>query len=459
LTFSLTIIEQLELNKEFYLPNQTEIIDNYVQTIFPLYNLHDYQKRIKDKSIQILLNPSYSNRLLIHMPTGAGKTKTAMELISDYFRCKTILGGFDTSGFVIWLAHSKELNDQALDSFNNTWKLRGDSKVDVFKLYGDNDYTENILQSESAIIFIGFQKFNSMIKSNNHLAKSIKKRILDKVKLVIVDEAHKSLATTYESALNLLTNSNAGVQLVGLTATPGRSSSETGVDNNHLAYFFNSQKISLIDEIGVKIDNPISYLQNMGVLARIEREELITDVQLELSEAEIRDLKIFGDDKLKKILSSLSKNPARNKLIIDKVKELFLLGDSILIFACSVEHCIILQTLLNLENIEAATILGSTSKFERELSISNFKNDKLKVLINYNVLTTGFDAPNLNSLIIARPTTSIVLYSQMVGRALRGKENGGNEKNKIVDLKDNFIIGTESDMFEYHEEFWKVNNV
>ena len=47
----------------------------------------------------------------------------------------------------------------------------------------------------------------------------------------------------------------------------------------------------------------------------------------------------------------------------------------------------------------------------------------------------------------------------MVGRALRGKENGGNEKNKIVDLKDNFIIGTESDMFEYHEEFWKVNNV
>ena len=95
--------------------------------------------------------------MLIHMPTGAGKTKTAMEMASDYLRCKSVLGGFDNSGFVLWLAHSKELNDQALETFTNTWRLRGDYKIDIFKIYGDTEYPKEILESERAFVFVGFQ--------------------------------------------------------------------------------------------------------------------------------------------------------------------------------------------------------------------------------------------------------------------------------------------------------------
>jgi len=452
--FSDSIITALDLDKDYYLPPQSEIVDNFGQILQPNYHLHDYQKNLKDKAIQILLNPSYTNRMLIHMPTGAGKTKTAMELASDYLRCKSVLGGFDSSGYVLWLAHSKELNDQALETFTNTWRLRGDYNIDMFRIYGDHEYPEEILHSERAFVFVGFQKFNAMINSKNSLQIKIKNRILEKVKLVIVDEAHKSLASTYGLAINLLTQSTGGTQLVGLTATPGRSSSQDDPDNNHLAYFFNSTKIGLADDFGVPISDPIGFLQERGVLAKIEREELITDVQLKLTEKEIKDLKIFGDEKLKKILGDLSKNPARNKLIIDKVNLSVQNGESVLIFACNVEHCIILQTLLKAVGIDSGTILSTTTKTDREESIKKFKKNELKVLINYGVLTTGFDAPNLNTLIIARPTTSIVLYSQMVGRALRGVMNGGHELNKLIDLRDNFNLGNESEMFGFYDEIW-----
>ncbi len=454
LTFSESIISILDLDKDYYLPPQLDVTDDFEQILKPNYHLHDYQKNLKDKAVQILLNPNYTNRMLIHMPTGAGKTKTAMELASDYLRCKSVLGGFDNSGYVLWLAHSKELNDQAVETFSNTWRLRGDYNIDVFRIYGDYEYPEEILDSERAFVFIGFQKFNAMINSKNSRQIKIKNRILEKVKLVIVDEAHKSLASTYGASINLLTQTSGGTQLVGLTATPGRSSDQEDANNNHLAYFFNSTKIGLVDDFGIPILDPIRFLQERGVLAKIDREPLITNIQLELSEKEIKDLKVFGDEKLKRILGDLSRNPARNKLIIDRIDLAVKNGESVLVFACNVEHCIILQTLLKAVGIDSGAILSTTSKTDREDSIKKFKNNELKVLINYGVLTTGFDAPNLNTLIIARPTTSIVLYSQMVGRALRGLMNGGHAQNKLIDLIDNFNLGNESEMFSFYDEIW-----
>ena len=452
--FSMSVINILELDKNKYLPEQIEFEDTFESKIKPNYHLHEYQKNLKDAVIQNLLNTSFTNRMLVHMPTGAGKTKTAMEIASDYLRCKSVLGGHEKNVFVVWLAHSKELCEQALETFQNTWRIRGDYEIDTFKLFGDAEYSDEILKSERAFIFVGFQKFNAMLNSSNELQEKIKNKILQNTKLVIVDEAHKSLASTYEKAINLLSKSSAGVQLIGLTATPGRSSDQADGQNNFLAEFFNSTKIRMIDNFGVPIENPISYLQDLEVLAKIDRFELMTDVQIKLSEQQIKNLKLYGDERLGEILRNLAGNPARNKIIIDKVRELFDNNESILIFACNVEHCIILQTLLKASGIDSGTILSSTSKFERETSIYKFKSGELKVLINYGVLTTGFDAPKLNSLIIARPTSSIVLYSQMVGRALRGPKNGGNIINKLIDLRDNFDLGNESQMFNFYDEIW-----
>lgn len=448
---AIAFLEVLDLDPVYYFPDSSEDEGKFDTSVIPHYYLHDYQKRVKDQVIAYLLNSRKSNRILVHMPTGAGKTKTAVETMVDFLRCQSVFGGFDTDGFVVWFAHSKELCDQAFDSFQRTWKLRGDAAVDVFKLYGDFPYDEKILESKTAVLFIGFQKFNALGHSKNQMQKKIFARILEHTRLVVVDEAHKSLAVTYENAIQQLAT-HMGVQLIGLTATPGRN---TEMDNDYLASFYNSVKLGLVDENGCSVKNPIEYLQNKGVLAKICREELYTDAQIEINEKQIRDLKIYGDDKLTFILSSLVVNPGRNKLIIDKIVELSDRGKSVLVFACSAEHCVILQTILQGAGRRAASVLATTSVKERLQAIEEFKGGKLKILINYGVLTTGFDAPNLDALIIARPTTSVVLYSQMVGRALRGRLNGGHDENILIDVRDNFVLGQMSDLFNFYNTYWQ----
>ena len=80
----------------------------------------------------------------------------------------------------------------------------------------------------------------------------------------------------------------------------------------------------------------------------------------------------------------------------------------------------------------------------------------MNILINYEVLTTGFDATNIKCVFITRPTNSVVLYSQMLGRGLRGPLMGGNEYCELVDIEDNLERYTnESQAFDYFSEYWE----
>jgi len=69
--------------------------------------------------------------------------------------------------------------------------------------------------------------------------------------------------------------------------------------------------------------------------------------------------------------------------------------------------------------------------------IEDFKNGKLDFICNYGVLTTGFDAPKTSCIVLCRPTTSEILYEQIIGRGLRGVRFGGTEYCKIIDFADN----------------------
>jgi len=78
------------------------------------------------------------------------------------------------------------------------------------------------------------------------------------------------------------------------------------------------------------------------------------------------------------------------------------------------------------------------------------------VLINYGILSTGFDAPNIGAVIITRPTSSMVLYSQMIGRGLRGPKVGGREECLLIDVKDNFIgYGDQQIMYDFFDGYWE----
>src|SRR5262249_5201850 len=94
--------------------------------------------------------------------------------------------------------------------------------------------------------------------------------------------------------------------------------------------------------------------------------------------------------------------------------------------------------LLRREGIAAAVISGQTRDVTRRQVVTEFKAKRIRVLCNCEVLTTGFDAPQVTHIIVARPTVSRVLYEQILGRGLRGREFGGTETCTILDCKDNF---------------------
>ena len=91
-------------------------------------------------------------------------------------------------------------------------------------------------------------------------------------------------------------------------------------------------------------------------------------------------------------------------------------------------------------------MVGDTPTYDRQRYIRWFldETDDTRVLCNYGVLTAGFDAPRTSAVVIARPTKSLVLYSQMVGRALRGKAAGGNLSAEVVTVVDTNLPGFRS---------------
>jgi len=449
------LIKIIHLDPDIYCPEeeitlveQEEIIITPDPTRY--LSLHDYQKRVKDEIVYNLINSGKPNaKMLVHMPTGSGKTKTSIEAITDFIRTK-----IPDEGIVVWFAHSTELCDQAYKSLVDTWKLKGDYPLPIYRIFGENKYDMSLLEQKKAVIFIGFQKFSSLLNSNKDELLKLRSKIASSTKLAIIDEAHKTLATTYLAAVNYV-SANIDCRVIGLTATPGRSNDVNDPNNQILATYFDNNIISIRDDNGKKLSNPLAYLQSEKVLAKIEHNTIEVKIDdLEPSEIE----KIIRNGELDKgNINKLSESPYRNRIIIDEIEKALNdpKKDLVLVFACSTEHCILLKKLLEMREIRSEIVLGDTANKDRKKHIEEFKTGKLKVLINFGVLTTGFDAPKLKTLVIARHTNSMILYSQMIGRALRGPRNGGNELNYIVDLIDNIAnLGNTDFMFSYWEEFW-----
>src|SRR5262249_49602146 len=96
------------------------------------------------------------------------------------------------------------------------------------------------------------------------------------------------------------------------------------------------------------------------------------------------------------------------------------------------------------------------SRGARRRLVQSFREGHLDALFNFGVLSTGFDAPNVGCVVIARPTTSIVLYSQMVGRGLRGERVGGSVGFRLIDVRDNIqAFGELEDVYSHFSPYWQ----
>ena len=101
-------------------------------------------------------------------------------------------------------------------------------------------------------------------------------------------------------------------------------------------------------------------------------------------------------------------------------------------------------------------IVGDTNSYQRSVAIQRYKNQEIQVLINYGVLTAGFDAPCTNSVFITRPTSSLIQYLQMAGRAMRGPKSGGSKNCNIYTVKDDDVqFNNMYNAFKYWDTSWE----
>lgn len=403
-------------------------------------SLKDYQSAVFHDSVKKLSTPR--SRFIIQMPTGSGKTRTAMEIITFF------LNESDDGTMVVWLAHSGELCEQAYEAFREIWCHVSKKRLRLIPVWGENIKKFDINFEESAFLIGGFQKLHSMLKKTDQ---NIVNKLKSRTGLIVVDEAHKVLATTYEKVTKSFLGNETCV--VGLTATPGRSATNEEA-NKKLAGFFFEGKVS-IDAGGKSL---IEYLRDKRVLSMASREPLITHRDFSLNERELSHLEAkfdFPPGVLKRIGDDVIRNVEIIKSLENECKD----QRQIIFFGCSVEHSKFICALLTFLGIKAAHIDGKTHNSRRSDIIENFKKSNIQVLCNYGVLSTGFDAPKTDVVFISRPTTSIVLYSQMIGRGLRGPEIGGTRTCKIIDVIDN-IKGFPDDMkvYNYFEEYYQHNS-
>ena len=418
--------------KNFFVLIVNKIIE-FIRSLFgkknrETFGLEDFQIRIKDNLIR---NINKNNlKTIIHMPTGSGKTRTTITSLLEY----NIKTNFLNDNFIIWLAHSDELCDQAKDSFENLWRSYGTYDLPLIRL--KDQKLEEISKFSSGIIICTYQKLHRM-RMNSSTSK-ILEFIRTKSKFIIADEAHMVPAQTFRDSIEFITKLDFTV-LIGLSATPGGYYID---QTEKLSNYFLKNKITITDANNKELENdePINYLQKEGVLSHIKTHQVKTDFNFEFtSEEQEKILNNFEEGLSAELISKMGEDVERNICIFGELSNLYEQNLSSIVFACSLKHTKLLYKICVLSGMKVAKIDDKTSNQNRKKIVRDFKNKDIKIIFNYGVLSTGFDAPGTEAILIARPTTSPVIYSQMLGRGLRGPKFGGKSECLLIDLKDNLI--------------------
>ena len=352
---------------------------------------------------------------------------------------------------VVWLANKEELCDQAMQEFYKSWQILGNQEIKIFKHFGGvrsnlKDINDE-LEVSPTVIFSSlgmlWEDVTSNITSVMELSKS--------TRLIIMDEAHLSTAKTYKTIIELLAPTNK-TSILGLSATPGRTYRDVSQDIE-LKDFYYAQKV------GLKIKNEkniINWLIKNEYLAKtsIEKINFESDLAKLCTKNEVQNELIRikeGKDYSKSFMKKLSHDNERIEFVSKN-------NEKMIVFASSKDNAIAISDLLNIMGIKAASITTETDINLRRQAIKNYKNvnSDLNILVNYDVLTTGFDAPKTKVAIITRPTTSIVLYHQMIGRAVRGIKAKGNKSCRILTVADTYLPGYKdlADSFYFWEDIW-----
>ena len=323
--------------------------------------LRQYQKDVLNDLVKV--ERQGNRRIILQAATGSGKTVMAAALVKAFV---------EKGRKVLFLAHRRELIIQTSDKLND-------------------------FEVRHGVIMANHKKENSFATVQVASIDTLKARAITKNKmdlpiadLIIIDEAHRSLSNTYIKLINLYSKS----LIVGLTATPIRSD-------------------------GVGLGSIYSHMVKAPGIKELTRlGSLIEAVYYSPSIPDLKGIGLIAGDYNAKELSGRMNLP---KLVGDVVRTWKHIGNGkqTLVFASSVKHSKNLCETFIDSGVSAAHLDGQTPTKERVQILKDFDTGKVTVICNCMVLTEGFDAPKAQVCVLARPTRSLGLYIQMVGRVLR----------------------------------------
>jgi superfamily II DNA or RNA helicase len=399
--------------------------------------LHAYQEALVQQMYDHLAQ-DVDKRAMLQIPTGSGKTRIAAEA-----GVRAIRDGI-VDGPVLWISQSQELAEQAIETWAYVWQAEGTSApLRISRLWGGMPDAVPVADGPHVVIAIDDTAVNRLPKEGYAWLRDCA--------LVIVDEAHFAVPKTYTRILDHLgiSQRKTSRHLIGLTATAFRGDNE--VESRALALRFGQKRL----DYGVfENDEAYKHLQAMKVLASVEQETL-DGGRYELSPEQIADMERTNAMALPPdAVDRLAKDAERTRRIVERIG--IMPPDwPVLVFATSVEHAHVLAALLQDRGVTAASIDGQTPQSIRRRRISAFKQNKIRVLTNYKVLTQGFDAPAVRAVVVARPTFSPNTYIQMIGRGLRGELNGGKDTCLILNVADNIRNFGRDLAYTRMEYLWK----
>ena len=382
---------------------------------------------------------------ILAMPTGSGKTRVATKFLLEHMIAK----GWQ----VVWLTHRSMLIEQTADSFysysGSILKSAAPTKSE-FKMVcvSGSHATIRATEPDDDLMIFSVQ---SLVRNLPFL-----QAVLGEKVMVVVDEAHHTLAPSYRMIIQEIKKLVKDVRLLGLTATPSRLSD---LDTQRLMQIFDNKIIYSV---------PMSALITRGFLAEPKYRRVDTNISFhtQITLDEQRYINKWGELS-PETMERMARVAERNTLIAENYLENAKEYGKTLIFALNATHCISLCEELQKRGVRCDYIYcahpGNTEK------IAKFKRGDLDVLVNINVMTEGNDVPDIQTVFITRPTSSDVLLMQMIGRGMRGVGSKGTETVNIVDFHDNwggfanwlnpeFIIGNQIEDVEQECEGSKERN-
>ncbi|NAZ69446.1 DEAD/DEAH box helicase [Vibrio toranzoniae] len=342
-----------------------------------MYTLRPYQAD-SVKSVIHYFRKHQTPAVLV-LPTGAGKSLVIAELARL------------AKGRVLVLAHVKELVEQNHEKYEG-YGLKGS----IFSAGLGRKETDQ------QVVFASVQ---SVVRNLDSFS--------NQFSLLVIDECHRvpdEKTSSYQKVITHLRENNSGIKVLGLTATPYRLGMGW-IYQYHTRGQVRSDEPRFFRDCIFEL--PIRYLLDEGFLTPAR---MIDAPVLSYDFSQLKPAST-GRYKEAELDMVIEQSKRATPQIVDQIIHLAQDKLGIMVFAATVRHA---QEILGLlPEGEASIVIGDTPTLERDQIINDFKERRIKFLVNVSVLTTGFDAPHVDLIAILRPTESISLYQQIVGRGLR----------------------------------------